>query len=301
MDMKLIFNNPEKTYYSGETVSGRLVILSNESITLRKITLKFQGKAKTHWSDGDDSYWGTQKYFKKCMTLYEVRGKNEALPPGEYCYTFQMLLPEHIPSSFKSRDGHIRYKIKANIDRPLWPDSHVQEELKVISSVDLNSIPENKNPLTIERNASFCCCCCRSGPLTLVSKIDRRGYVAGDVITLVVEIDNASNVGVNRVSYELQRVIVCYTNKRKCSSKENKVILKEVLEGSVLPHNSKVWTCKIKVPEILPPTFLKKCDIIDVDYRLQIKARPMGAHLDIVNDMPIIIGTVPLMQDIRLS
>ena len=37
--MKLIFNNPQKTYYSGETVSGRLVIHLKESITLRSMNL----------------------------------------------------------------------------------------------------------------------------------------------------------------------------------------------------------------------------------------------------------------------
>lgn len=52
----------------------------------------------------------------------------------------------------------------------------------------------------------FCCCWCKSGPLTCVISLPCSGYVPGQIISVVTEIDNISNVEVNSVHLVLKKV-----------------------------------------------------------------------------------------------
>ncbi|PSN31155.1 hypothetical protein C0J52_22359 [Blattella germanica] len=140
--MQIVFNNHENKYFPGESVSGRLIVHSDETVTLRSICVIFQGKAKTHWTEGEDSYSAQEKYFTNVITLYGGSGQIEELPPGEYSYDFNMMIPENIPSSFKTSSGHVHYKVKAKVDRPQRIDPNVEELINVVSPINLNMNPQ---------------------------------------------------------------------------------------------------------------------------------------------------------------
>ena len=52
-----------------------------------------------------------------------------------------------------------------------------------------------KNAQQEQDSKTVCCCCCESGPITAVLRIDRTGYVPGEVITCNAEINDGSGHG----------------------------------------------------------------------------------------------------------
>jgi hypothetical protein len=69
-----------------------------------------------------------------------------------------------------------------------------------------------QEPAKIENNKYFCCCCCKSGPLTLVTQLPASGYVPGQIIPMIIEVDNASKNPISRVVCELIQVGIISIN-----------------------------------------------------------------------------------------
>lgn len=117
---------------------------------------------------------------------------------------------------------------------------------------------------------TFCCFCCKSGPLEAVVSIPARGYVSGQTIPVAIEVDNASNVGVDRVKVTLRKTVVFKTNTPRRDLKREKEVIAELSVGPVEAGKSKNWGEKINIPS-LPPSNLANCGLIDLDYDLKVR------------------------------
>ena len=67
---------------------------------------------------------------------------SEYHPAGNYQYPFSFQLPANLPSSFEGAHGNVRYFIKATVDRPWKFDHHCKALFTVVSSFDLNQMPQ---------------------------------------------------------------------------------------------------------------------------------------------------------------
>lgn len=64
------------------------------------------------------------------------------LAPGEYSFPFQFHIPsENLPTSVEGNFGHVRYWLKAFIDRPWRFDITTRAVFTVIEHVDINVSP----------------------------------------------------------------------------------------------------------------------------------------------------------------
>lgn len=121
--------------------------------------------------------------------------------------------------------------------------------------------------LSLEK--TFCCFCCKSGPLEADVMIPAGGYVPGQSIPITAEINNASNVKVDRLRVILRKTVVFKTNHPRRDMKKEKTTIAEISVGPVDEHNSKSVTQNIEIPP-LPPSNLINCGIIDLDYELKV-------------------------------
>jgi hypothetical protein len=165
----------------------------------------------------------------------------------------------------------------------------------VISPVDLNMNPAVKNPHKLEMEKSFCCLCCKSGPLSIIVHVPVTGYVSGQTIPITAEVDNASNVRINTLKFTLRKLIEFHTHTPRRVTKKDKIVICELQVGPVEANGSQTWQQKMEIPP-LPPSNLTNCGVIDLTYDLRVEAKVSGAHRDMEESIPIILGTIPLVD-----
>lgn len=136
-----------------------------------------------------------------------------------------------------------------------------------------------QEPFKLELEKTFCCFCCASGPLSAVVIVPATGFVCGQIIPITAEIDNASNVTVDRLKLILRKTVVFKTNTPRQDLKREKTVISETSEGPVEAHGSKTWTKTMEIPP-LPPSNLLNCSLIDLDYELKVNpTNPKSFHL----------------------
>lgn len=131
--------------------------------------------------------------------------------------------------------------------------------------------------MKLELDKSFCCCCCKSGPLSAIIYIPASGFVPGQSIPITAEVDNASNVKVDRLKIILRKVLEFKTNTPRREMKKEKITISEVSVGPVGARDSKSQQLNIEIPP-LPPSNLLNCSIIDMDYELKVQMLERIVH-----------------------
>lgn len=90
----------------------------------------------------------------------EQSGENPVLGPGEYSFPFQFHMPsDNLPTSVEGNFGHVRYWLKAFIDRPWRFDITTKSVFTVIERVDINLTPGLLVSVSLWLNDQqiFCC------------------------------------------------------------------------------------------------------------------------------------------------
>jgi len=63
------------------------------------------------------------------------------LRPDRYTFPFNTQIPVHVPSSYESATGQVRYIFEAVVDRPKVFNMRHQHVITVLNPLDLNTIP----------------------------------------------------------------------------------------------------------------------------------------------------------------
>ena len=96
-----------------------------------------------------------------------------SLPAGVHNFPFSFPLPLNIPSSYESHIGHIRYEAKGQIVRNWKWDHRVRRIITVNGILDLNLVPECRQPGLRQDHKTLCCLCCASGPISAIIRTAR--------------------------------------------------------------------------------------------------------------------------------
>lgn len=307
-EWQIIFDNPYKTYYVGQTISGNVHLTFDTPIKLRGISICFKGEANTLWTveetsrneNGEEQktqvdIYGHEEYYKiQYYLVGSPAGGEIELPVGTQTFPFTYLLPPTLPSSFEGQYGHVRYTAKITLDIPWKFDKEIKDVYTILSPLDLNLNTRLKESFNQEMEKFFCCCWCRSGPLTFRIRVPQTGYVPGQTISIYSELDNLSNVDIEDVNYVFRKKIVYHTTTPRRETKTEVIVLSEAQAPSVPKQESKTWYQEFPIPS-LPPSSLANCSLIDIAYELEISPRTTGFHQDLNCVIPITIGTVPLV------
>ncbi|XP_066994415.1 arrestin domain-containing protein 17 [Anabrus simplex] len=304
---QIVFDNPWATYYSGQPVTGKVIISVDTPKKIRALVIHIKGEAQVKWDETRAKknaegatvnettvHSGSEQYFENKFNLLGGSGNEVFIQPGEQTYPFSTFLPPNLPSSFEGEFGYVRYTVKAILDRPWKFDQDTKAAFTVISPVDLNTHETAKNPVKMEKEKFFCCLCCKSGPATLVLSLPVGGYVPGQAIPVTVEMDNTSNVEVTLVKCILRKVVT-FRATLPAAVKKDKITIAEHSFGAVAAGGSQTWTEHLVIPP-LPPSNLQNCNIIDLEYDLKVEAKVSGVLRNFEVKTPIILGTIPLLS-----
>lgn len=210
----------------------------------------------------------------------------------EYKYIVSYALGSELPTSFKSRNGSIKYKLRVTVDRSWKMNSKFEFPFTVIAPLNLNSGGmELKKPFKSELSKNFKLDF-TTDPLFLKASIPFTGYVPGQTINVSVEVNNQSRTNVKEVRISLKKVIRLSSLKPRKKTKELIVSEAKIFTDSVSVSTLQSFEKKLIVPS-LPPNILN-CDVIQVQYELRVKAKTSGLSRSPKLKIPIVIGTIPL-------
>lgn len=134
-----------------------------------------------------------------------------------------------------------------------------------------------------------------SDPLLMTASIPFTGYVPGQIINVNVEINNQSITRVNEVKVSLYKIINLTCQKPKQKTKLRYESTAEVSSESVPMTTKRTFDLKIKVPSLAPN--ILNCEVIDVKYMVEVKAKTSGLTSSPIIELPVVIGTVPLHEN----
>jgi len=236
---------------------------------------------------------GHEEYFQ--ISYYLLGGVNSAeteLPAGAHTYPFTCALPPQLPSSFEGEHGHIRYTVKVTLDRPWKFDQDSKLAFTVISPLDLNKMEKARDPHKLVMEKSFWCCCCATPPLAIVVSLPVTGFVSGQAIPLLAEVDNQSSIEVEKVKFQFRKHVSFHTMAPRMTKKVVQV-LGELTIGPFLKNEQRTVRQSLDIAA-LPPSNLDNCGIIDLHYDLSVVCEVAGFHTNLDGLVPITIGTIPL-------
>ncbi|XP_043920079.1 arrestin domain-containing protein 3-like [Protopterus annectens] len=271
-------------YFSGETVTGKVILLLNEETKIKSLSILFRGEARVRWEEttgsGSDqethTYTEVVEYFNQ--KFYPLGDKNvdsvnadgSTLHAGQHEFPFSFQLPAvPLVPSFKGEHGAVRYWIRAKLHRPWRTSTQEIAEFTIFQHVDVNQ-PELLKPLIETKQKSVGCLCCVSGPVSLSVRIARKAYTPGETIQIFAEIQNSSTRKV------VPRVSLCQIQTFHAEGHTNvsNTILVEFKGEPLLPGDTDVWNGKsVLIPTVIPS--ILNCTIIYLEYLLKVSCCPL--------------------------
>lgn len=293
--------NEQNVYYSGETVSGTVEIEFQKVKKVRGISFQIIGFARTHW-DGSSfltqyTYIGKENYLtsRKYLIGSDLDSARD-IEPGIYSYNFSCTLPKQLPSSFEGKFGCIRYIAKVTLERPWKFDQTYTVGFTVLRPVDLNlESPLIRVPSEVEVFHQFWCSPCLSKPIHIKGKLPQTGYVPGQTISLLAEVNNASNVDAKEVNIRFQCVISYQADSPRLKCRQDILDLACIKCDPIPKKSSGCFVEKIVIPPVPSSSNSNYSKMIQLSYCVRIEAVTSHFHNNAYVLCPITIGTVPFI------
>ncbi|KAI1900410.1 hypothetical protein AGOR_G00049660 [Albula goreensis] len=292
--------NERNTFSCGNVVSGRIYFEISKDVKVNSITFAVKGKAKVAWSTGSSKnrrhYSAREEYFNIKGNIVEQRNNAvgadyTVLTKGAHVYPFAVQLPYgNFPTSFQGLHGRVAYTLDVQIHRPWHLAKEFRTELNFVSHIDANH-PQLLVPLAASNSKTLCCLCCVSGPISLMARLERKGYVPGEMIAISAEFENTSS----RTVYPeatLVQMQTFYTSSRLSRKRLDRNIT--MLEGRpLMPYTTEVWANQMLQIPVTTPLTVSNCQILEVEYSLRVSVRiPGGINLSVA--LPVVICSVPV-------
>ncbi|KAM7361426.1 arrestin domain-containing protein 3-like [Cochliomyia hominivorax] len=296
-------NKPQAIYFSGETISGRIILNTTNDKNVRDVSIIILGEGKVKWeesssstnSDGSSSssttYYKSHEIYVNNSTSVHGDG---VLPLGKHTYTFNIPLPLECPTSIEGKYGHIRYEIILKINRYYRFDNIYKKPITIIKNIDLNLNPNLKQPVCDETVKTVGIKPFSSGKIFCTLKAPFGAFAPGQLLKYALHIKNQSKSDIEGYFVEFKKKITFTANSPSKSKRSTKDILaSKSCRQNCLRLTNRVIEGEIYIPST-PPSTLPN-DIIYVEYKLKVILQLSGLSSNMELKIPIIIGTIPIM------
>ena len=186
-------------YHPGSTVTGSLLLDTDEPKSYKQILVQLTGRCYCRWRIygnpmGQTHSTSHEPYFDSFISLWDSQQSPDGkLPPGQYNWPFTFVIPASVPSSFEGKFGNIRYMLMGRIVTGALKHNH--DVMTVIPVQQLLQItdPRLLQPVRTEVQKTVGCLCCTSQPIVLTVAVPKTGFCIGDSIQLHISLENGSN------------------------------------------------------------------------------------------------------------
>ncbi|KPU72712.1 uncharacterized protein Dana_GF23083, isoform B [Drosophila ananassae] len=297
-------HNSQGVYYAGQELSGVVDLSVDVTKRIKGIHVTVSGFAKIRWIKKGypreseramcrayRSYLSSRSYvLGSCAS-----NSNIDWPAGEYSYTFHVILPDNLPTSFDGKYGQIHYEIITTIERSGRYPKVFKQPFTVIQPLDLNADAIYRVPLEILNRKRFWSFCCPTGPLTVKFSTPYCGYAPGQKIHFVLYVNNESSIDITECEVKLKQEVSYESHDPHHEYRYDKHLIARKQFGNVLRWSRKVYRGYLDLPS-LPPTSVKPTCPINVNYSIKIIVNPTEFHWKLKLKIPLTIGSIPIMD-----
>ena len=294
---------PSQTYFPGELIKGHLLVNVSERLNINSLSVLLKGSGRVWWetSSGDASTtYSEEEEYLNCNLVLLTKQQNETecdLEAGEKAYPFQIQLPQNLPSSSKDAHAGVIYSLKGIIELPLGLKKIVNLLLDIIEQVDLNNYPSLRQPATGLKTKIICCCCCKSDPIIAKVSILKCGYVPGEELVFNASIDNKSNYVMKSISLKIIQNVLWIT--RRGSRIIRRQSAEIVWPKKIDKKKYDEWNnTSVTIPSTCSSS-IGNSKIFKIFYCAVLHVNPAGPYCSFEASIPIVIGTVPLTNDLN--
>ncbi|XP_023175718.1 arrestin domain-containing protein 17 isoform X2 [Drosophila hydei] len=297
-------NNPQGVYYAGQELSGVVDLSVDATKRIKGIHVTVSGYAKIRWikkgypRDSERAMCRAYRSYlsSRSYVLGSCAG-NSCIDwlAGEYSYTFHVILPDNLPTSFDGKYGQIHYEIITTIERSGRYPKVFKLPFTVIQPLDLNADAIYRVPLEILDRKRFWSFCCPTGPLTVKFSTPYCGYAPGQKIHFVLYINNESSIDITECEVKLKQEVSYESHDPQHEYRYDKHLIALKQFGNVLRWSRKVYRGFLDLPSI-PPTSVKPTCPISVNYSIKIIVNPTEFHWKLKLKIPLTIGSIPIMD-----
>ena len=114
---------PRTAYYTGELVSGAVIIETTRPTSTRGLTLDILGRESTEIRRGGGDSERTYRSRADHVAWRVPLHAEAAVPPGRYRFPFHFQIPVYALPSYAGAHAKVEYSITARLDVPWWPDA----------------------------------------------------------------------------------------------------------------------------------------------------------------------------------
>lgn len=218
------------------------------------------------------------------------------LSPGIHSFPFKLGLPMGLPSTFLGTHGWVQYYCKAALREPNGLTHKNQQVFIVMNPIDLNLEPPvlaQEFECSVEHRIGVGCV--GGGAVSCRVALDRGAYVPGESVALSARLHNDSGTTIKATRAALTETIQ-YSAHGKVAAKEVRE-LSTLAHGKIRPGGSDVWRHELLYVPPLPPTNLRGCHLISVQYDVFFIIEPKSLEKEVKLQLPILVGTYPFREE----
>ena len=123
MANSIVLELPRTAYYTGEVVSGNVVLQTTKEVDSRGLTLDIFGREKTEITRQQGKSSVTYRSQADLLGWRIPLHGPGTVPPGAERFPFQFQIPEKTVPSYVGRHAWVEYGLTARLDVPWWPDA----------------------------------------------------------------------------------------------------------------------------------------------------------------------------------
>ncbi|KAL1492892.1 hypothetical protein ABEB36_011065 [Hypothenemus hampei] len=240
-----------------------------------------------------------ENYIDFRMRLFGEPGQGpQVLSPGIHSFPFKLGLPLGLPSTFLGKHGWVQYYCKTALREPNGLTHKNQQVFIVMNPIDLNLEPailgkiSGQETFRCEVEHKFGVSCVGSGSVVCKVTLDRGGYVPGESIGVSASVSNRSRLTIKSTKAALTETIA-YLSRGKVVQMEKRE-LAVLTRGKIRPGEKDEWDNEQLYIMPLPPTNLRGCHLIRINYDVFFIIEPSGLQKEVKLQLPIVMATYPL-------
>ncbi|XP_076356137.1 arrestin domain-containing protein 4-like isoform X1 [Tachypleus tridentatus] len=298
----ILLDNESLLYLPGSFLSGKVVIELEVDTPVVGLYFHIAGEGTVRFANrGQSKVNDKESYVDFSMKLLGEGPSGPGarvitLSPGVHSFPFKLGLPLGLPSTFLGKHGWVQYFCKASLKESTGIVHKNQQVFIIMNPIDLNLEPSVlMQPFLCEVEDTIGVPCLSAGPVSCKVRLDRGGYVPGECICISATIENNSKTTIRKTRAILTETIQ-YTSKKKIVQTETRE-LASLEKGRVDAGSTDQWRNEMMCIPPIPPTNLRGCHLIRIQYDIYFIITPKGPEKEIKLQLPIMIATYPIRNN----